>query len=151
MEDVLLVKPTPIEDDCTDSRCKWLKKMANCCGWTTDEEKMLITILQDIIINGGRGDNGSFRSIRMRLLSQRCRKQFPKHPNKIYTANKPFPIYEQFKLVFWKDCAKGNMTESATDALENMDMENDDDFATEVNVPPHPKSIQYNFPFLHSK
>ena len=36
--------------------------MANRRGWTTDEEDLLIAILQDIVINGGRGDNGSFRS-----------------------------------------------------------------------------------------
>ncbi|KVH98752.1 hypothetical protein Ccrd_023023, partial [Cynara cardunculus var. scolymus] len=63
-------------------------------------------------------------------------KEFEKHPNKNYTANKPFPAYERLKLVFGKDRATGNMAESATDALENMNMENDDDFPTEVNVPP---------------
>lgn len=61
-----------------------------------------------------------------------------KHPNKNYTANKPFPAYERLKLVFGKDRATGNMAESATDAFENMNAENDDDFETEVNVPTAP-------------
>ncbi|KAJ9545499.1 hypothetical protein OSB04_025206 [Centaurea solstitialis] len=58
-----------------------------------------------------------------------------KHPNKNYTVNKPFPVYERLKLVSEKNRATGNMTESATNALENMDTENDDDFDIEHNIP----------------
>lgn len=36
------------------------------------------------------------------------------------------------------------MAESATDALENMNMENDDDFVTEVNVPSNPSPSNTN-------
>ncbi|KAJ9539520.1 hypothetical protein OSB04_032253 [Centaurea solstitialis] len=109
-------------------------KMADRRVWTPDEEDLLITILQDIVINGGRGDNGSFRSEAPEILEEYLKK----HPNKNYTANKPFPAYEQLKLVFGKDRATGNMAESAADALESMNAENDDDFEIPPNVPPAP-------------
>ncbi|KAI3503831.1 hypothetical protein L1887_32285 [Cichorium endivia] len=35
--------------------------MADRRQWTQEEEDALITILQDIVVIGGRGDNGSFR------------------------------------------------------------------------------------------
>ena len=65
-------------------------------------------------------------------------------------ANDPFMAYEQLKLVFRKDHATGNMAESATDALEYMNAENDDDCEIEVNIP-RSRSFQYNFSFRHSK
>ncbi|KAL6503823.1 hypothetical protein OROGR_025746 [Orobanche gracilis] len=166
--------------------------MADRRSWTTNEGDLLITILQDIVINGGRGDNGSFRSGTYEVVVSKMREKIPrismtskhvqnkikrlkdkysaaydmlntsgfgwndanqcvtveapdileeylkKHPNKNYTANKPFPAYERLKLVFGKDRASGNMAESAIDALENMNAENDDDFENEHNVFPTP-------------
>ncbi|KVI01359.1 Myb/SANT-like domain-containing protein [Cynara cardunculus var. scolymus] len=180
--------------------------MADHRRWTMDEEDLLITILQDIVINGGKDDNGSFRSGTYETVVSNMQKKIPgisitvkheqnkikrlkdkysvaydmvntsgfgwndanqcvtveapkileeylkKHPNKKYMANKPFPTYEWLKLVFSKDCATGNMAESATDALESMNMENDDDFSTEVNVPPIPSpSNTTSFPPLKMK
>ncbi|KAJ9535563.1 hypothetical protein OSB04_un001303 [Centaurea solstitialis] len=55
-----------------------------------------------------------------------------KHPNKNYTANKPFPTYERLSIIFGKDRATGSMAESATDAVENMNMETEDFIETEV-------------------
>ncbi|KVH88451.1 Myb/SANT-like domain-containing protein [Cynara cardunculus var. scolymus] len=166
--------------------------MADRRWWTTDEEDLLITILQDIVINRGRGDNGRFRSGTYEAVVSKMREKIPgisltakhvqnkikrlkdkyyaaydmlntsgfgwndanqcmtveapeileeylkKHPNKNYTANKPFPAYERLKLVFGKDRATGNMAESATDALHNMNMEDNEDFSTEFGVPPFP-------------
>ncbi|KAJ9565642.1 hypothetical protein OSB04_001608 [Centaurea solstitialis] len=54
-----------------------------------------------------------------------------KHPNKNYTANKPFPTYERLSIIFGKDRATGSMAESATDAVENMNMETEDFVETE--------------------
>ncbi|XP_024977138.1 uncharacterized protein LOC112514768 [Cynara cardunculus var. scolymus] len=162
--------------------------MADSRGWTTDEEDLLITILQGIVINGGKGENGSFRSGIYEAIVSKMREKIPsisltskhvqnkikrlkdkysaaydmlntngfgwndanqcvtveapeileeylkKHPNKNYTANKPFPDYERLKLVFGKDRATGNMVESATDALENMNIEDNEDLATEFGV-----------------
>ncbi|KAK2645252.1 hypothetical protein Ddye_020447 [Dipteronia dyeriana] len=49
-----------------------------------------------------------------------------KHPNKNYTANRPFSHYERLVTVFGKDRATGNMAESATDALDNMRLETEE-------------------------
>ncbi|KAK2650661.1 hypothetical protein Ddye_018150 [Dipteronia dyeriana] len=49
-----------------------------------------------------------------------------KHPNKNYTANRPFPHYERLVTVFGKDRATGNMAESAADALDNMGLETEE-------------------------
>ncbi|KVI07823.1 hypothetical protein Ccrd_013811 [Cynara cardunculus var. scolymus] len=45
-----------------------------------------------------------------------------KHPNKNYTANKPFPAYERLKLVLSKNRATRNIAESATHSLKNTNM-----------------------------
>lgn len=54
-----------------------------------------------------------------------------KHPNKNYTANKPFTTYERLAIIFGKDRATRSMAESAADALENINMENEDGAETE--------------------
>ncbi|KAJ9557597.1 hypothetical protein OSB04_012211 [Centaurea solstitialis] len=134
-----------------------IERFADRHAWTMDEEDLLITILQDIPIHGGRCDNGSFKSGMYEVVFSKIRENFwcndanqcenvealeildeylKKHPNKNYMANKPFPTYERLKLVFGKDIATRNMDESATAALENFRVENDDDFEIEHNVPP---------------
>ncbi|KAK4852245.1 hypothetical protein QYF36_022346 [Acer negundo] len=49
-----------------------------------------------------------------------------KHPNKNYTANRPFPHYERLVIVFGKDRATGSMAESAADALDHMGLEHEE-------------------------
>ncbi|KAK0590508.1 hypothetical protein LWI29_028139 [Acer saccharum] len=49
-----------------------------------------------------------------------------KHPNKNYTANRPFPHYERLVIVFGKDRATGSMAESTADALDHMGLEHEE-------------------------
>ncbi|KAK0598199.1 hypothetical protein LWI29_032491 [Acer saccharum] len=49
-----------------------------------------------------------------------------KHPNKNYTANRPFPHYERLTIMFGKDRATGSMAESAADALDHMGLEHEE-------------------------
>ncbi|KAK2651355.1 hypothetical protein Ddye_011211 [Dipteronia dyeriana] len=49
-----------------------------------------------------------------------------KHPNKNYTANRPFPHYERLVIVFGKDRATCSMAESATDALDHIGLEHEE-------------------------
>ncbi|KVI11511.1 hypothetical protein Ccrd_010075 [Cynara cardunculus var. scolymus] len=51
--------------------------MANRRGWTTDKKDLLITILQDIVINRGRGDNGSFSSGTYEAVVSKMRDKIP--------------------------------------------------------------------------
>ncbi|KAK2634732.1 hypothetical protein Ddye_029524 [Dipteronia dyeriana] len=47
-------------------------------------------------------------------------KYLNKHPNKYYTANRPFAHYERLVIMFGKDRATGSMVESAAEALDHM-------------------------------
>ncbi|KAK0573499.1 hypothetical protein LWI29_008979 [Acer saccharum] len=154
--------------------------MSDRRNWTLEEEDVLISILERIVVDGGRCDTSSFRSgiydqvvskmrekignititakhvqNKMKRMkdkysatydmlnisgfgwddTRKCvvidsleilHEYLKKHPNKNYTANRPFSHYERLVVVFRKDRAIGNMAESAADALDHMGLENDE-------------------------
>ncbi|KAL5818464.1 hypothetical protein ACOSQ3_022356 [Xanthoceras sorbifolium] len=149
-------------------------------NWTLEEEDVLISILEEIVANGGRCDTGNFRSGVYKQVVAKIREKIEninitakhvqnkmkrmkdkysaaydmlntnefdwddarkcvtvdsfdileaylkKHPNKNYTANRPFPHYERLIIVFGKDRATSNMAKSVADALDQMGLENDE-------------------------
>nr|KAJ0227867.1 hypothetical protein LSAT_V11C100043890 [Lactuca sativa] len=113
--------------------------MADRRQWTQEEENALITILKDIVVIGGRGDNGSFwpgtyDQVVLKLQEKVMVVDSPeileeylkKHPNKNYVANKPFHAYERLANVFGKDRATCGMAESAVDVIENQNIDNEE-------------------------
>ncbi|KAK2641590.1 hypothetical protein Ddye_023353 [Dipteronia dyeriana] len=150
--------------------------MSDRRNWTPEEEDVMITIIEGIIVDGCTCDTGSFRHVTYELVASKIREKIEnvtitgthvqnkmkrlkdkysaaydmlntsgfgwndthkcvtvspeileeylkKHPNKNYTANRPFPHYERLVTVFGKDRATGNMAESVAYALDNMRLE----------------------------
>ncbi|KAK2649612.1 hypothetical protein Ddye_017101 [Dipteronia dyeriana] len=92
LSNVLFVKPTLVPYDCTDSKWRWFK---GCLGaldgtyievivpesdkprrnWTPEEEDVMITILEGIVVDGGRCDTGSFRPGTYELVASKMREK----------------------------------------------------------------------------
>ncbi|KAK0590340.1 hypothetical protein LWI29_025592 [Acer saccharum] len=117
--------------------------MSDRRNWTLEEEDVMISILEGIVADGGRCNTGSFRPAAYDMLNtsgfgwddtHKCVTIAPeileaylkKHPNKNYTANRPFPHYERLVIVFGKDRATGSMAESTADALDHMGLEHEE-------------------------
>ncbi|TQE08994.1 hypothetical protein C1H46_005377 [Malus baccata] len=88
--------------------------MATSRNWNDNEEDVLLTILEEMVVDGVRCETGNFKAGTF------------KHPNASYKPNKPFPLYPRLCTVFGIDQATGSMVESAADVMENMAVENED-------------------------
>ncbi|XP_048429301.1 uncharacterized protein LOC103951385 isoform X1 [Pyrus x bretschneideri] len=163
--------------------------MATSRNWTDHDEDVLLTILEEMVVNGVRCETGSFKADTFVMVATKMREMIPginiepkhiqnklkclkekyssaydmmntsgfgwddekkcvvvdsddvlqlwvkKHPNASYKPNKPFPLYLRLCTVFGRDRATGSMAESATDAIENMRLENEDGDET-FEMPP---------------
>ncbi|KAK2659606.1 hypothetical protein Ddye_006139 [Dipteronia dyeriana] len=181
-------------------RCFGKFDMSDRRNWTPEEEDVMITILEGIVVDGGRCDTGSFRPGTYKFVVSKMREKFEKititrkhvqkkmkrlkdkysvaydmlntsgfgwndthkcvtvspeileeylkkHPNKNYTANRPFPHYERLVTMFGKDRATGNMSESAADALDNMGLETEEsDTAGFTQPSTTPSNVAYASP-----
>ncbi|KAL4583462.1 hypothetical protein LXL04_008035 [Taraxacum kok-saghyz] len=113
----------------------------------------MITILQDIVVIGGRAKNVQNKIKRLKdkfsaaydMVNtsgfgwddvQKCvivdapeilEEYLKKHPTKNYVANKPFLAYERLANVFGKDRATGSMAESAADVTTNVNVSNEEE------------------------
>ncbi|KAK2655952.1 hypothetical protein Ddye_009004 [Dipteronia dyeriana] len=78
----------------------------------------------DMLNTSGFGWNDTHKCVT--VSPEMLEEYLKKHPNKNYTANRPFPHYERLVKVFGKDRATGNMAESAADALDNMGLKTEE-------------------------
>ncbi|KAL8556453.1 hypothetical protein ACS0TY_004049 [Phlomoides rotata] len=99
LHSVLFVKPVPIPDDSTNPIWKWFKVLMDFSSqqsngfrnglgstrkpsgntrriWTTQEEKVLLVALKDLVAKGQKNDNG-FHTGYLNKLEDALRKAFP--------------------------------------------------------------------------
>ncbi|CAN6703741.1 unnamed protein product [Malus baccata var. baccata] len=122
--------------------------MATSRNWNDNEEDVLLTILEEMVVDGVRCETGSFKAGTFVMVATKMREMIPginiepkhiqnklkrlkekyssKHPNASYKLNKSFPLYPRLCTMFGRDRATGSMVESAADAMENMAVENED-------------------------
>ncbi|GFY85421.1 hypothetical protein Acr_04g0001590 [Actinidia rufa] len=86
-------------------------------SWTRNEEEVLINALKDIVALG------------MKMLDVMNEEAWDDYVKKDVDAkslrNKSWPFYEDWLIIFGKDRATGEFAESAADAVENMDKEDE--------------------------
>ncbi|CAN6691264.1 unnamed protein product [Malus baccata var. baccata] len=122
--------------------------MVTSHNWNDNEEDVLLTILEEMVVDGVRCETGSFKAGTFVMVATNMREMIPginiepkhiqnklkrlkekyssKHHNASFKPNKPFPLYPRLCTMFGRDRATGSMAESATDAMENMGVENED-------------------------
>ncbi|TQD95765.1 hypothetical protein C1H46_018604 [Malus baccata] len=142
--------------------------MATSRNWNDNEEDVLLTILEEMVVDGVRCETGSFKGGTFVMVVTKMREMIPginiepkhiqnklkrlkenddvlqlwvkKHHNASFKPNKPFPLYPRLCTVFGRDRATGSMAESVADAMENMRVENEDCNETFEMPPTSPTS-----------
>ncbi|GAB2280796.1 hypothetical protein Dimus_015420 [Dionaea muscipula] len=109
-----------------------------CVFWTKKEEDALIAAMRDSspILNGNSTpvlSSGFFVEVEKKSVSAfpvhdlraspRIESKEKKEPEAVNIRGKPFPYYDDWLVLFGKDRATGELAESATEAVENINLE----------------------------
>ncbi|KAK3183399.1 hypothetical protein Dsin_030685 [Dipteronia sinensis] len=114
--------------------------------WTKEEEETLLSIMDEIVANGGRADYGSFKAGTLKIIESRLANILPNcglrasphieskhHKQANGWRDKLFPLYERPAYIFGKDRATGKTAYTPENLV--ADVEEDDNFDNELELP----------------